>query len=98
LKRKYQLLRFGRAYLNKTGDLAVFLVSGSKEDGYTFLASTAHRSFFLTDLHLQSRVVEAGNWKEFHPQMWTAVCGFHSAAMTVKLPQKSGEPAVVDFY
>jgi hypothetical protein len=97
--KQYKLLRHGHAYLHVDGDLAIYLSSGNRKKGYTFLASTPHPAVFLQRIHLRSRVIpNDGKWVEFNVSYFKAVTKFHGVGMTVTPPDTLEGRPVVDYY
>lgn len=77
--RKYKLLQFGKCYVNRTGDVAITLLSGCKKKGYQFAGSCAAPAMLLGKFQLLSRVVENdGNWVEVTPSVFNAASAWHS--------------------
>jgi hypothetical protein len=96
--KKFKLLKFGRCYINREGDLAVALLRGDKKHGYQLAASSAHPNAFLGKIQLLSRVVpNDGNWIEIDSALFNVASAFHCSGHVVTLPtdDSDGECPVI---
>lgn len=63
--KKYRSFKFGKCYINKSGDFAVALLRGSKKNGYVFACSHAKPCAAMRTLNLLSRIIpNDGEWTE----------------------------------
>lgn len=94
--RKYKLLKFGRCYINKEGDMAIGLLYGNKRYGYQLAGSSAHPSVNLGRFQMLSRIVDNdGNWTEIDVNLYNLVHTYHMDGYKVKLPKNIGEQLII---
>lgn len=85
--KKYKLFRFRHAYINREGDLAIKLLSGTKKKGYRFAAASAHPRVWLGQIQILSRIVaNDGNWIEIDPKLFNAASALLIDGQKVKIP------------
>ena len=99
---KYKLLKFGRGYINKEGNLMVCAVGGTGRSGwgtlvgYDWIARSSSRQLFVASMQTLSRIVpNDGNWTEIDEKTWDEASSLMSQGISVKLPEgykPSGSP------
>jgi hypothetical protein len=81
--KKFKLLRFGKSYLSRDGELAVVLKSGDRKKGYKLAVSSA-RYFLNGDLQVLSRVIpNDGEWWELEFASFRDVAFMHANGFKV---------------
>jgi len=90
--KKFKLLRIGKCYLNREGDMVVALVKAHKNPGfktqsYQFVGSFVNKFFPVFKFQLLSRIVpNDGSWTEVDTHMFKVVQALHNSGHVVKLP------------
>lgn len=84
--KKFKLLRFGKCYVNRRGDIAVKLLRGNKRRGYQLEGSCNNPIMFVGRFQLVSRVVpNDGNWIEITQAGFGVASTLHSAGEPLQL-------------
>jgi hypothetical protein len=92
LNKDIKILRFGKCYINRTGDFVITLLNGNKKYGYTFIASHANPSVWLGKIYMMSRTIpNDGNWTEIDKNGFNFVSVGHASGYVVQLPVFTGK-------
>lgn len=63
--RSYKLLRFGKCYINREGNIKIMLIGGSRRTGYVGIFDCQHPAVMFHKIYLGSRIVpNDGSWME----------------------------------